>query len=161
MRRQRIPVIALVAAALVIGVAAPADAGGAGRIKARIAKHEEGPYQESVNSTIAAGKNKTFFLRAKNMTPDEGFDVEMQAIVGDHDGFTQRYLRNGNNISQAVKGTGYEFHLNAGQVKRFELKLLADQSVVGAFCSLTDFYEVGAGPGADQVAIHVNGSLCN
>jgi hypothetical protein len=161
MRRRGITVSALVAAALVIGVAAPAEAGGAGRIKAGVAKREQGPYKAFVKRTIGAEETKLFFMRVKNKHSDDGFDVEMQNVFGDHDGFTQKYFRNGNNISDAVKGSGYEFHLEPGQVKRFELKIKANEFVVGAFCSLTDFEEVGAGAGLDEAGVLVNGSLCN
>ena len=95
----------------------------------------------------------------KNKHPNE--DVEMQAVNGDQGGFTQKYFRNGNNISGAVNGSRLRVHLEPGKVKRFERKLEANRFVVGPFCSITNFEEIGVGPGLGEVGVLVNGSLCN
>jgi hypothetical protein len=155
---------ALVAAGLIVAiglVAAPADAGGSGRIKARIAKQPGGPYVVQVQANIGVGKAKVFYVKVKNNTPDQPFDVNMTQGDPSDENYKQRYFRfNGTNITSDVEGSGYEFHLEAQQVKRFEVKIKA----IGApdlFCSRTNLDELGTGPGQGQVRVGVNGADCD
>jgi len=159
--RRGTVVAAVLGVVLALGAVAPADAGGAGRIKARIAKKPGGPYVVQVHANIGAGKAKIFYVKVKNKTPDQPFDVNMTQGPDNAD-YKQRYFRfDGTNITPAVEDSGYEFHLGAQQVKRFELKIKAIGVSPAAYCSYVNLEELGVGPGSGQVRVGVNGSDCD
>ena len=160
-RRNRIVAAAACAVAAVLVSAVPADAGGSGRIKARIAKHSDGPYVEQVLKILESGQSKRFYIKVKNNTPDQPFDVNMVYGTADAD-YKVKYFRfDGTNITAAVTDTGYEFHLEPQQVRRFQLKIKAVADTPGSHCAYTDLEELGGGPGDDQVRVGLGGSDCD
>jgi hypothetical protein len=146
-----------VGVALVIGFAVPGEAG-LGRVNASSAKHKDGPYNDGgIQASLGPGETKSFFLKAKN-TSNEQIAVAMAAESTNGQGYTQKWFRKGNNITQKVKD-GFDFELGPEKVRKYRLQISADNSPGPGYCSNTSFYDIEEME-YDYAYVGLNGGGC-
>jgi hypothetical protein len=126
---RALPVV-LASAALAL-VPAAALGHGEADFTVKAAKHKDGPYTDQLQSVnVAPEAKKSLYWRVKNLSvttlPMEFNDAATENP--NPEGFRITWFKGKKNITQDVKGAGYEFNLKAGKKKTFEAVVKAKVS---------------------------------
>jgi hypothetical protein len=159
MRLHRVAAV-LVAIAVAFGLHAAQGSAGSVRHTAKIAKDENGPFlDDTVSAKLAPGTAKSFYIKVKNTTANATVPVAMSAETANEEGYKQKWFRGDTNITNKVMNDDFAFSLGAGKVRRFRLKLKANDSPPDEYCSITGFEDTDLASTA-AVYVRLHGGSC-
>jgi hypothetical protein len=140
-----------------LALTAPAI-GGQPPIDVKAAKHKDGPYAETTQDVnVPIGEARSLWWKVKHVSGGK-LDVRFTDAMTEFpnpDGLKIRWFKGDKEITDAVKGAGYDFKLPKGSRKLFRAKVKAVGPSKGA-CVVGEAQELGI-PSADNRGFAVNG----
>ena len=134
--------VILGAAISLVGVST-ADAGPSPKVKLKISKHDDGPWvhdlsEEPTPPSLSVGESKNFYLKAKNTTGvTQQFTLHSSFVSDDY--VAKWFKTNGNNITTSVtSSSGKQLSLDAGESKKFRLKVKRNAGSANDGCVVTE-----------------------
>jgi hypothetical protein len=149
---------ALALAIVALAFAAAPALGGDPPIDVKGSKHKDGPYAETMQGVnVPIGEAKSLWWKVKHISGGK-LDVRFTdalTVNPNPEGLKIRWFRGDKDITEAVKGAGYDFKLPKGSRKLFRAKVKAVGPSEGA-CVVGQADELGI-PYSDTYGFAVNG----
>jgi hypothetical protein len=142
----------------VLALTAVPALGGDPPFRVKASKHEDGPYLHTIQSVnVPIGDMKTLYWKVKHVS---GGSLEMRFTDAltefpNPEGLKIRWFKGPKEITEEVKGSGYEFTLPNGSRKLFRAKVRAVEDSDGA-CVVGQADRIEP-PFSDNVGFAVNG----